>query len=107
MHQVRLAVVPRRGQRRAEQFETAPRHSGDEFITIAEVPIRRSRTDAGPARSIGEGEAGWALLGDQLKRCTQQGLFQIAVVIAARTRRPAVPIAFCPSHARIGFLAFM
>ena len=74
------------------------------------MTIGGGRTDAGPARRVGESKTGRTLFGNQRKRGAQQCLFEIAVVIAARTAlsaRSAVPIAFGPSHACIGFLALM
>ena len=71
-------------QRNGEFLETAPRHVGDEFVAIAEMPVRRGRADAGEARGFGERKTGRAFLGDQLQRGADQRLFQIAVVIAAR-----------------------
>src|SRR5262245_20966107 len=47
------------------------------------------RADAGPARSLREGEAGRALLGDQFKGGAQQRLLEIAVVVAAVPGPPA------------------
>src|SRR5213593_870461 len=56
------------------------------------------RADAGPARRVGEGEAGRALLRDQIERGADQRLAQIAVVIAAP---PAVVVALPgPAHVK-------
>jgi hypothetical protein len=47
------------------------------------MTIGRGGADPGPARGVGEGEAGRALLGNQVKSGADQCLAQIAVVIAA------------------------
>ena len=80
---VGAAVVPGLRQQRLELLEAALRDPGQQFVAVAEMPVGRGGADAGHARGIGEGEAGRALLGDQVERCLQQRLFQIAVMIAA------------------------
>src|SRR5262249_56825545 len=47
------------------------------------------RADAGPARSLREGEAGRALLGNQFKGGTQERFLEIAVVVAPVPGPPA------------------
>src|SRR5262245_25506627 len=61
------------------------------------MPVGRRRTDPGPARSLREGEAGGSFLRDQFQRRVDQGLFQIAVVVAARARPSALP---GPAHVK-------
>ena len=74
-----------RVERGREQLEAAQRDIGHQFVAVAEMPIGRGRTDAGPARGLGKGEAGGTLLRDQFQRGAQQRLLEIAVVIAARS----------------------
>ena len=81
---VRAAVVPGPRQRRLELLEAAQRDAGQKLVAVAEMPIRRRRAHAGPARRFGKGEAGRPLLRDQFERGAKQRFFQIAVVIAAR-----------------------
>ena len=61
------------------------------------MPVGRSRADAGDARGVGKGEAGRAFLGDQIKGCLQQRLFQIAMMIAAFG---AALFFFAPAHVK-------
>jgi len=49
------------------------------------MPVGRCRAYSCPASSFREGEAGGSLLCDQFQRRADQGLLQIAMVIAART----------------------
>ena len=91
------AVVPGARQRRFELLEAAPRDIGQQLVAVAEMAVGRRRADAGPARGLGEGEARRALLGDQFQRRADQRLLEIAVVVAARTRRAAV---FGPAHVK-------
>jgi hypothetical protein len=79
------AAVPSAFQRNRESIEAAPCHVDQQFVAVAEMPVGRSRTHSSPAGSFREGEAGGSLLRDQFQRCADQGLFQIAMVIAART----------------------
>ena len=65
-------------------MKAAQRHARQQFVAVAEVPVRRRRTDPRPARGLGKGEAGRPFLRDQLQRGTQQCFLQIAVVVAAR-----------------------
>src|SRR5262249_15144874 len=71
--------------------EAAPRHVDQQFVTVAKMPVRRGRTHSRPSRSFRESKASRSFLGDQLQRRADQGLFQIAVVVAARTRTAALP----------------
>src|SRR5262249_46448351 len=74
--------------------EAAPRDVRHQLVAIAEVPIRRRRADAGPARGFSKGEARGPFFGDQFERGTHQGLLQIAVVI------PALAAAALPVHVK-------
>src|SRR5262249_1171010 len=67
------------------------------LVAVTEMPIGRCRTDPRPSCSFREGKPGWSFLRDQLERGADQGLFQIAVVIAARTGTPALP---GPAHVK-------
>src|SRR5262249_45905311 len=78
-------VVPGARQRNLELLEAAPRDVGQKLVAIAEMPVRRGRAHARPTRPLGKGEAGRALLRDQLERRAHQGLLEVAVVIAALT----------------------
>src|SRR5262249_10253187 len=80
---IRTAVVPGAGQRRRELLEAALGDGGQQLVAVAKVPVWRRRADAGHARGVGEGEAGRALLPNQVERRLQQRLFQIAVMVAA------------------------
>ena len=82
---VRPAIIPSSRQDHFELLETAQRHCGQKFIAVAEVSIRRCRTDTRPACGIREGEPGRAFLRDQFDGGAHQRLLQIAVVIPART----------------------
>ena len=90
MNGVGAAVVPGARQRRLELLEAAQRDARHQLVAVAEMPIGRRRADAGQARRLGEGEAGRALLGDQLQRRVDQRLVQIAVMIAARSSRSSL-----------------
>jgi hypothetical protein len=79
------AAVPSACKRSFELSEPAPRHVDQQFIAIAKMPVGRGGTHPRPSRSLRESKAGWSLLCDQLQRRADQGLFQIAMVIAART----------------------
>jgi len=81
---VGAAVVPGAREHCFELVEAAPRHIAHELVAIAEMPVGRRRADPGPARRLSEGEAGGPLLRDQFQRRVNQGLFQVAVVVAAR-----------------------
>ena len=70
-------------QCRLELFETTLRDVREQLVTVAKMPVGSSRADAGDARGVGKGETGRAFLGDQIKGCLQQRLFQIAMVITA------------------------
>ena len=95
------AAVPGFFELGAEALESLPRHVGDEPLPVAVMPIGRGRTHAGGARGFREGEAGQAALGDQVERCPDQRLAQIAVMIAAPARRRPVSR---PNHVRISYM---
>ena len=88
------AIVEGARQRGFELLESAQRDIGQQIVAVAEVAIRRRRADAGPARGIGKGEAGGALLRNQFEGGTHERFAQIAVVIAAR----AMPVVLRPAH---------
>ena len=88
-HRVGPAAIPRGFQRGGELLEAAPRDVGEQLVAVAEMAVRRGRADAGPARRIGKGEPRRPFLGDQLERGADQRFLEVAVVIAARTFRPA------------------
>src|SRR5262249_52864211 len=79
------AVVPGTRQRLGELVEAAPRHVDQEIVAVAEMPVRRGRTDARPARGLGEREPGRPLAGDQVERRLDQRLLEVPVMVAART----------------------
>ncbi len=74
-------------------LEAAHRDVGEKLVAVAEMPVRRSRTDAGGTCGLGEGEAGRALLGDQIERRLDQRFPEISVVIAG-------PAALFPAHVK-------
>ena len=86
---MRPTTVPSLGQRRFELAEPAQRHTGEQFIAVAKMPVGRGRTDAGGASRLRKGEATGPLLGDEVERGPHQGLLEVAVVIAARRCLPA------------------
>ena len=51
------AVLPGGLERGLEELETTPRHVGDELLAVAEMAVRRRRTDARGPRGLGKGEA--------------------------------------------------
>jgi hypothetical protein len=85
---VGTACVPGACKHGFELIEPAPRHVDQQFVAVAKMPVRRGRTHSRPSRSFREGKAGGPFLGNQLERRADQGLFQIAVVIAAGPERP-------------------
>src|SRR5262245_1399623 len=68
------------------------------------MPVGRRRTDPGPARRLREGEASGPLFRDQFQRRVDQGLFQVAVVVAARARPSALP---GPAHVKSVYIDSM
>src|SRR5258708_27307325 len=80
---IRAAVIRSVCEYRLEFFKTALRDRGKQFVAIAKMPVGRRRADAGHARGVGKGETGRAFFSDQPEGRLQQGLFQIAVMIAA------------------------
>ncbi len=82
-HRIGAPAVPRASQQHGEPLEAAQRHFRQQRLGIAEVSIRRAGTDAGQTGRLRDGEAGGALLGDQHQRRLDQGLAQIAMMIAA------------------------
>ncbi len=94
-HRIGTAVVPGFGERRLELLEAAQRDVRQEFVAVAEMPVRRRRADAGPTGGLRKSEAGRAFFGNQLQRGAQQRLFQVAVMVAARPGSAAV---FGPAH---------
>src|SRR5262252_10066183 len=80
---VRPAIIPGPRQRRFEQGKAPQRHVGQQFIAVAEMPVRRSRADASKSRRLCKGEPGGPLAGDQIERCTDQRLLQVTVVVTA------------------------
>jgi hypothetical protein len=95
---VGTSVVPGGRQQCLELLKTALGDAREEFVPVAEVTVRRRRADAGRARGLGEGEAGRSFLGDQVERCLQQRLFQVAVVVSAFAAA-AIPIS-APAHVK-------
>src|SRR5262249_7925312 len=79
------AAVPGTFKRNRESIEATPCYIDQQFVSGAEMPVGRRRTHPRPAGSFREGKAGGSLLRDQFQRRADQGLFQIAMVIAART----------------------
>src|SRR5262249_44869616 len=91
------AAVPSTCQRNLESIEAAPRHIDQQFVAVAKMSVGRGRTYPCPSRSFREGKPGGSLLRDQFQCRAYQGLFQIAMVIAARTRTSALP---GPAHVK-------
>src|SRR5205823_2940289 len=83
-----LAAVPAGREHRLETREALARHVGEQRLAIAEVAIGRGGRHAGRTRGVSEGEAGRALLLDQLAGGLDQGLAQIAVVISTLAGTP-------------------
>ena len=82
------AVVPRLLEHNREPFEAAERDIGKELIAVTEMAVGRGRADPGPARRVGKGEAGRAVLLNEVEGGGDQRLAQIAVVVAAAPARP-------------------
>jgi hypothetical protein len=80
------AVVPSACKRNLEMIEAAPCHVDQQFVAVAKMPVGRCRTHPCPAGGFRAGEAGGSLPRDQFLRRADQGLFQIAMVIAANVR---------------------
>src|SRR5262249_2593183 len=89
------ALAPGTVQAFFEQFEAAARDIGEQCLAVAEMPVRGRRTNPGRASGVGEGEPTRPLLGDQVERGADQGLAQIAVVIAAP---PGPMVVSRPTH---------
>src|SRR5262249_28432986 len=68
-----------------ESIEAAACYVDQQLVAVAKMPVGRRRAHSCPASSFREGEAGGALLRDQFQRRGDQGLFQIAMVVAAGT----------------------
>jgi len=79
------AAVPSACKRNFELIKPAPRHVDQQFVAVAKVPVRRGRTHPRPSCSFRESKASGSLLRNQLQGRADQGLFQIAMVIAAWT----------------------
>ena len=94
---VGTAAVPGRRKHGLELIKAAPRHVGQQLVAVAKMPVGRRRADPRPARRFREGKAGRTLLRDQFQRGADQGLLEIAVVIAAGTRTSALP---GPAHVK-------
>src|SRR5262249_61269130 len=81
-----LAIVQQKsGPLCRELAEATSCYIDQQFVSVAEMSVGRRRTHSRPAGSLREGKAGRSLLRDQFQRRADQGLFQIAMVIAART----------------------
>src|SRR5215471_6551726 len=78
-----------RAQAYLELIEAAPCHVDQQLVAVAEMPVGCRRAHSCPAGSFREGKAGGALLRDQFQRGADQGLFEIAMVIAAGARTSA------------------
>src|SRR5262245_13781759 len=79
------AAVPGAFKRNRELIEATSCHIDQQFVAVAKMSVGRRRTHSCPAGGFRECEAGRSLLRDQFQRSADQGLFQIAMVIAART----------------------
>ena len=66
---VRPMITPL--SQKLELLEATQRHIGEQFVAIAEMPVRSGRTDAGKARRIGERKAGRAFFCNQVERRLQ------------------------------------
>ena len=81
-------------------LEAALRDTGDQFVTVAEMPVGRGGADTDRAGHFGETKAGRSKLGDQIQGSLYQGLAQIAVMIAA----PAAA-AFRFTHVKVYYMS--
>src|ERR1700677_2113494 len=97
-------AIPGARQRRLELLEAAQSHARHQFVAVAEMPIGRCRADPGEASGFGESESGRSLGRDQLQRGADQGLTQIAVMIAAR-RVGLAGLVFPPTHVTSVYMA--
>ena len=88
------ALVPGGRKLLLEALEAAPRHVGHQGVAVAEMAVGRRRADAGVARGLGEGETCGPFLADQVEGGLDQGLPQVAVMVAAPPAA-AVPV---PAH---------
>jgi hypothetical protein len=84
-----------RPQRSLKLLEAAPRHIGEKLVAVAKMPVRRCGTHVGPTSRLRKGKACWSFLRDQCQRGPDQRFFQIAMVIAAVARGPAL---LAPTH---------
>src|SRR5262245_7244546 len=90
----RAPVVPGRGEALGETLEALARHVRHQGIAVAEMAVRRRRTDAGLPRRLGKREAGGTFLRNEVERGADQRLAQIAMVIAA----PSAAAVSGPAH---------
>jgi hypothetical protein len=98
---IRPTTVPGRGERHGEPLEPTQRHLGQQCLGVAEMPVRRTRTDPRQPRRFGDREARGTLFGDQRQRRLDQRLAQVAVVIAA-----PLETATGPAHVREFYIAW-
>src|SRR5439155_14884091 len=98
------AIVPGLRQQCLELLETALGDARQQLVAVAKMAIGRGGADAGHARGIGEGEPGRALLRDQVERCLQQRLLQIAVMIAA-LGAALIPLILVPAHVKDSYMS--
>jgi len=87
-HGRRPTVAPRSNQRLAHAAEPALRNIGEQRIAVAEMAVRRRRTDTCRTRRVGKREPSRALLRDQRERRLDQRFLEVAVVVAASQIRP-------------------
>src|SRR5262249_53180934 len=97
LEDIGAAAAPRAFQRSLELLVTTPCDIGEKLVAIAEMPVRRCGAHPRPPRRLGKGKPGRALLRDQCECRADQRLFQIAMVIAARTRGAVV---LAPAHVK-------
>ncbi len=85
----RLAAIEGKFHQGRENLISLPRGLGDQILAPGEMAIDGGGRHLGRLRRLRQGEALRPLLGDQVKRCLDQRLPQIAVMIAA-FRHPRV-----------------
>src|ERR1700722_19442902 len=95
--------IPGARQGGLELLEAAQRHTRHQLVAVAEMPIGRRRADPGKAGGFGESEAGCPLGRDQLERCADQRLAQVAVMITAR-RIGLAGLVFPPTHVKSPYI---
>src|SRR4029079_15662813 len=94
-------LVPRRFERLFKFLESPLRYVGNKLFPVAEMPIGRRWTHAGPARRLRKGEACRAFLGNELECSPDKGLFQVPVMVAAWPGWACLP---APTHVKVIYM---